>query len=108
MTGSEIPEGGWLLGLLGTGGLTAIIVAWLGARRPKPEPSVQASASLGVGALLADHYAIERLTNEMRRLADANEQLARGVNRYCDLMDITQALGRLRQYAPADRESEKP
>lgn len=87
----------WLFPYVGTGGLTAIVIAWLGSRRPAPsEPkNSQLHAAAGIGALLADHYAIDRLTNEMRRLADANEQLARGVNRYCDLMDITQALGRL-------------
>lgn len=84
----------WLLPFVGTGGLTAIAVAYLGSKRPRT-PAAPQNAMAGIGALLADHYSIERLTQEMRRLADANENLARGVNRYCDLMDIRQALGRL-------------
>ena len=100
---------GWLFPWVGTGGLTAIVIAWLGSRRPaatEPKQS-QLHAAAGIGALLADQYAIDRLTNEMRRLADANEQLARGVNRYCDLMDITQALGRLHRDRDT-RERDRP
>lgn len=110
---SQFTEGiGWLFPFVGTGGLTAIVIAWLGSKRPQSAPQgapqAQIHAAAGIGALLADHYAIDRLTNEMRRLADANEQLARGVNRYCDLMDITQALGRLKSDRDVRRRDRSP
>lgn len=85
--------------LVGGGGLSAVLVAYFGSKRPRPEPA-PTSAMAGIGAMLADHYSIDRLTNELRRLADANERLAAGVNRYCDLMDISQALERLHGRKP--------
>lgn len=85
----------WLVPLVGGGGLSAVLVAYFGSKRPRQEAHPQPAAIAGIGALLADHYSVDRLTNELRRLADANDRLAVGVNRYCDLMDITQALDRL-------------
>lgn len=93
---------GWFPYLFGGGGITAIVVAWLGSKRPAPpaSPSPNTFAAAGIGALLADHMSIDRLTNEIRRLADANERLSGGVNRYCDLMDIAKALERLQHQNP--------
>lgn len=85
----------WLVPLVGGGGLSAVLVAYFGSKRPRQETPPHTAAVAGIGALLADHYSVERLTNELRRLADANERLAAGINRYCDLMDITKALDRL-------------
>lgn len=82
----------WLTPLIGAGGLTAIVVAWLGTRKPNP------TSSAGIQTLLADHVSVDRLANEMRRVADGLEDISRGVNRYCDLMDITQALDRLHRH----------
>jgi hypothetical protein len=100
----------WLPYVVGSGGFTAVLVAYFGSKKPAPaaSPSPMASqiAAAGIGAMLTDHISMDRLTNEMRRLADANENLARGVNRYCDLMDITKALERLSQHqVPQGRRS---
>lgn len=84
----------WLGPLFGAGGLTAVIVAYFGTKKPRTDVPAP-SAMGGIGAILADHFAIERLASEMNRVADAQEKVAAGINRYCDLMDITQALDRL-------------
>lgn len=83
---------GWITPLIGAGGLTAIVVAYLGTRKPAQIPP---SESVGISALLADRFAMERLANELSRINDNLAQIARGMDRYCDLMDITQALDRL-------------
>lgn len=82
---------GWLGPFIGAGGITAIIVAWLGTRKPAPKQE----AIAGFQALLADAASINSLAHEMRRLADSMEKVERGIARYCDLMDIAQALDRL-------------
>ncbi len=86
----------WLGPLFGAGGLTAIIVAYFGTRKPRDaQHTAQQSGMAGIGAMFADHFAMDRLASEMKRVADAQEKVAAGINRYCDLMDITQALDRL-------------
>lgn len=83
----------WLIPLIGGGGLTAIVVAWLGTRKPHPlEPQ---PGPLGIQALLADHYAIDNLTRQLDDMNRNLEGISRGINRYCDLMDIAKAVGRL-------------
>lgn len=86
--------------LVGTGGATAIIVAWFGSRRPREagrEDQVR-PAQIGIQALLADHLALERFTTELKRLADAAEDLAKVGGRLADMMDIARAVERLTQH----------
>lgn len=93
----------WLGPLFGAGGMTAIIVAYFGTKKPRADgPAPGHQPSLGIGAILADHFAIERLASEMNRVADSQEKIAAGINRYCDLMDITQALDRLHRSKTSD------
>ncbi|MGD9766602.1 MAG: hypothetical protein AB7U62_03080 [Pseudolabrys sp.] len=84
----------WLTPLIGAGGVTAIMVAWLGTRKPQRSDPVVT----GIQALLADHVSVNNLANEMRRVADGLEHVQRGIHRYCDLMDIAQALDRLHHH----------
>lgn len=84
--------------LLGGGGLAAVLVAFFGMfkwqpREPKAPP--QPPPQLGIQALLADHMAMERLVGEIRRLADAGEELAKVGGRLADMMDIAAAVERL-------------
>jgi len=83
--------------LVGTGGITAIVVAWLGSRRPTEhhDQDVNKASSLGIQALLADHLVMDRFVNELRRVADVGEDLVKLGNRYCDLVDIDRAVERL-------------
>jgi hypothetical protein len=107
MTDPAVSEAiNWIIPLVGGGGLSAVLVAYFGSKRPRAETQPHTAAVAGIGALLADHYSVERLTSELRRLADANERLAGGINRYCDLMDIAQALDRLHGRKPDDRRTE--
>lgn len=85
--------------LVGSGGVTAIVIAWIGSRRPKPPPVPDVKpAQLGIQALLADHLAMERLIAEIKRLADAAQDLAKAGNRLGDMMDIARAVERLTQH----------
>ncbi len=85
--------------LIGGGGLTAIAVAWLGSRRGKTEDrKPEHPPTLGIQALLADHLAMERFTTEIRRQAEATEDLTKAINRACDMMDISAALKRLQMH----------
>lgn len=86
----------FLMPFVGTGGATAIIVAWLGTRR-KPQNEPDKAPQIGIQALLADHLAMERFTNELKRLADAAEEIARHGDRLLDVMDIARVVGRLRR-----------
>jgi hypothetical protein len=86
----------FLAPLVGTGGLAAIAVAWIGSRKAPPPADRKHEASIGIQALLADHMAMDRLVNELRRLADAGEDMVRAANRLGDMMDISRALERLR------------
>jgi hypothetical protein len=81
--------------LVGGGGLTAIAVAYFGSKRPKPAERPEPAPSIGIQALLADHMAMERFTGEIRRLADAAEDLAKVGGRLADMMDIAAAVERL-------------
>lgn len=86
----------FLMPFVGTGGATAIIVAWLGTRR-KPPSEPDKAPQIGIQALLADHLAMERFTNELKRLADAAEEIARHGDRLLDVMDIARVVGELRR-----------
>lgn len=87
----------FLAPLVGTGGLTAVAVAYFGSRRPKPaEPIETRSGTVGIQALLAAHLAMQNFTAEIKRLADAMEELARATNRRADLLDIANAVDRLK------------
>lgn len=86
----------FLMPFVGTGGATAIIVAWLGTRR-KPQGEPDKAPQIGIQALLADHLAMERFTNELKRLADAAEEIARHGDRLLDVMDIARVVGKLRR-----------
>ncbi len=91
---------------IGAGGITAIVVAYLGTRKAPQQSNSQRpqdAMSAGIGAMLADHFALERLTAEIAGTRAALEVIGKGIHRYCDLMDITQAFGRLREQ---DREKE--
>ena len=83
--------------LVGGGGITAIAVAYFGSRRPQVQKP-DAAASVGISALLADHMAMERFTAEIRRLADAAEDLAKVGSRLADMTDIAAALERLNHH----------
>lgn len=85
----------FLAPLVGGGGLTALGVAYFGSKRPKPAEPPSPAAGVGISALLADHMAMERFTAEIRRLADAMEDLAKAGNRLGDMMDIAAAVERL-------------
>ena len=80
---------------VGTGGATAIIVAWLGASKAA-ERGGQGSADRHPG-IAADHLAMELVTNELKRLADAAEEIARHGDRLLDVMDIARVVGKLRR-----------
>lgn len=83
--------------LIGAGGITAIVVAFFGSRKPSSgEPSATQSASAGIGAILSDSTSINRMAEELRRLTDSIEQASRSIDRACDLMGISQAMNRLR------------
>lgn len=84
-----------LIPLVGVGGITAMVVAYFGMRRRPDVATSPLNQTAGFQALLADHVSMERFTGEIRRLASANERIANGVERHCDLMDITQAMDRL-------------
>ena len=84
--------------LVGGGGITAIAVAYFGSRRPHPATKPEAAASVGISALLADHMAMERFTTEIRRLADAAEDIAKIGSRLADMTDIAAALDRLKHH----------
>lgn len=85
-----------ILPLVGGGGVTAIIVAWLGRKNAKESPNQpQVPQQLGIQALLADHMAMTNFTMELKRLSDAMEDAVRLGNRVCDLIDITNAVERL-------------
>ena len=86
----------FLMPFVGTGGATAIIVAWLGTRR-KPQGEPDKAPQIGIQALLADHLAMEPVTNELKRLADAAEEIARHGDRLLDVMDIARVVGKLRR-----------
>ena len=86
----------FLMPFVGTGGATAIIVAWLGTRR-KPQGEPDKAPQIGIQALLADHMVMERFTNELKRLADAAEEIARHGDRLLDVMDIARVVGKLRR-----------
>mgnify|MGYP000712203078 FL=1 len=86
----------FLMPFVGTGGATAIIVAWLGTRR-KPQGEPDKAPQIGIQALLADHLAMERFTNELKRLADAAEEIARHGDRLLDVMDIARVVEKLRR-----------
>lgn len=86
----------FLMPFVGTGGATAIIVAWLGTRR-KPQSEPDKAPQIGIQALLADHMAMERFTNELKRLADAAEEIARHGDRLLDVMDIARVVEKLRR-----------
>ena len=86
----------FLMPFVGTGGATAIIVAWLGTRR-KPQGEPDKAPQIGIQALLADHLAMERFTNELKRLADAAEEIARHGDRLLDVMDIARVVENLRR-----------
>jgi hypothetical protein len=90
----------FLAPLVGGGGLTAIAVAYFGSRRPKLADQVEhRSGSVGIQALLADHMAMQNFTAEIKRLADAMEDLAKATNRRADLLDIARAVDRLHHNA---------
>jgi hypothetical protein len=80
--------------LVGAGGITAIIVAFFGSRRPKFADKPDA-ATVGISALLGDSASINRISEELRRLTDAVEEVGRAGHRYADLMDISRAVERL-------------
>ena len=86
----------FLMPFVGTGGATAIIVAWLGTRR-KPQGEPDKAPQIGIQALLADHLAMEQFTNELKRLADAAEEIARHGDRLLDVMDIARVVENLRR-----------
>lgn len=84
--------------LVGTGGITAMAVAYIGTRRTKPDDSKpDKGPALGIQALLADHMAMERFTNEIGDLKDEVKDLVKAINRACDMMDISAALKRLQK-----------
>lgn len=112
-----------LISLFGAGGLTSIVIAWFGTRRPTAlrdaaaEPA-QASAPLfGFQALLADHVSMERFSEVVRRLVDANESLAevneqqaqatallaQHADRYCTLLELQNAISRMMPPPPPPR-----
>lgn len=83
--------------LVGTGGVTAIAVAYIGTRRSKSDDSKPDKApALGIQALLADHMAMERFTNEIGDLKDEIKDLNKTISRIGDMMDISAAVKRLR------------
>jgi hypothetical protein len=83
--------------LVGGGGITAIAVAYFGSRRPQLPQKADPAPSVGISALLADHLAMERFTTEIRRLADAAEDISKVGGRLADMMDIAAAVERLTQ-----------
>lgn len=87
----------FLMPFVGTGGATAIIVAYLGTRR-KTQGETERPPQIGIQALLADHMAMERFTGELKRLADSAEEIARVGARLADMMDIARAMERLRRH----------
>lgn len=87
---------GFIGPLVGAGGFTAIVVAWLGTRQPKTPAKPDHPASVGISALLSDSTSINRISEELRRLTDALEEIGRAGNRYVDMMDIMRAVERLR------------
>lgn len=82
--------------LVGAGGFTAIVVAYLGSKRPKTADRPE-GATIGISALLGDSASINRIAEELRRLTDAVEEVARAGHRHADLMDISRAVERLRE-----------
>lgn len=84
--------------LIGAGGVTAMVVAWFGSRKPSADTGVPITqpAVAGISALLSDSTSINRMAEELRRLTDAVEHAARAVDRSCDLMDISRAVNRLK------------
>lgn len=87
----------FLVPLVGTGGVTAIVVAWFGSRKTADAPPDK-PPQIGIQALLADHMAMERFTGELKRLADSAEEIARVGARLADMMDIARAMERLRRH----------
>lgn len=85
--------------LIGAGGITAMVVAWFGSRKSRADQGATGtqSGAVGISALLSDSAAVNRMAEELRRLTDAAEHLARSVDRACDAMDLSQAVKRLRE-----------
>jgi hypothetical protein len=70
---------GWLIPLIGGGGITAIVVACLGTRKPRAAP--QSTGDYGIKALLGDRFAIDSLSREMKELNDNLGDVSRSINR---------------------------
>lgn len=87
--------------LVGAGGFTAIVVAYLGTRKPKAAEKADGPATVGISALLGDSASINRIAEELRRLTDAVEDAARAAHRHVDMMDIARAVERL-SHPPKD------
>jgi hypothetical protein len=75
--------------LIGGGGITAIVLARLGTRKPH---ALNPPETIGIQALLGDRFAIDSLSREMKELNDNLGDVSRSINRYCDLMEITRSL----------------
>lgn len=72
-----------LVPYVGTGGLGAVLIAWLGYRQKKNEPKeepVKREAMLAVAGAIADRDTIEHLGRIGEKLIDAIERLTDTIN----------------------------
>lgn len=83
----------WVGGAIGTGGITAILVAWLGTKRPRDEAPTTPVVT-GIGALLADRSSIDALADEMRDVAHQMSRLADGIFRFIERQEQLDAQAR--------------
>ena len=86
----------FLVPLVGTGGVTAIVVAWFGSRKTADAPPDK-PPQIGIQALLADHMAMERFSGELKRLADAAEDIANLGSRLANMIELARAVDKLRE-----------
>jgi hypothetical protein len=78
--------------LIGGGGITAIVVAWLGTRKPH---ALNPPETIGIQALLGDRFAIDSLSREIKRTQRQPRRCFANHQSHCDLMDVTRALDRM-------------
>lgn len=66
----------WLALVLGPGGLAAVLIAWRGYKRGQQQDNPKLDGMMGVGAILADRHAADRLAQAAERLAAAHDKEA--------------------------------
>lgn len=95
---ATLSEAMQVLGPVGLGVVTlGAMLLYYGIRRAPPAAHDK-PPQVGIQALLADQFAMERFITGLNRLADAQEDVAKALNRMADMADIARAVERLRPH----------